>query len=174
MSQESIKSDYLESIRKQFEYYKILGDKTFAQLQDEHLFWQYNEDSNSIATIVKHLWGNMLSRWTDFLTSDGEKTWPDRDAAFENDIKSRVEPVRKWTERRPRILQPLAAVQAGDLDTLTYIRDQGHTVMGAIDRQLAHCPYHVGQTVSLGKMLTPKGWQSLSIPKGKSQTYNAD
>jgi|SRR5688572_15559159 len=174
MSQEIIKSGYLESVRKQFEYYKILGDKTFAQLQDEHLFWQYNEDSNSIATIVKHLWGNMLSRWTDFLTSDGEKTWRDRDAEFENDIKSRVELVGKWNEGWACFFQTLNALQPEDLDKIIYIRNQGHTVMEAINRQLAHYPYHVGQIVFLGKMLTPNGWQSLSIPKGKSQTYNAD
>ncbi len=92
-------NDYLDSVRKQFEYYKMLGEKTFSQVQDEKLFWQYNEDSNSIATIVKHLWGNMLSRWTDFLTSDGEKEFRDRDAEFENDIKSREE-LLEQVERR--------------------------------------------------------------------------
>ncbi len=82
-------NDYLSSVKKQFEYYKLLGEKTFAQLPDEKLFWQYNPDSNSIATIVKHLWGNMLSRWTDFLTSDGEKEWRNRDAEFDNDTTTR-------------------------------------------------------------------------------------
>ena len=91
-------NDYLESAKKQFLYYKMLGDKTFAQLPDDKLFWQYNDDSNSIATIVKHLWGNMLSRWTDFLTSDGEKEWRDRDAEFENDIATRQEMLDNWEE----------------------------------------------------------------------------
>ncbi len=81
-------NDYLESVKKQFAYYKLLGEKTFAQLTDEQLFWQYNQESNSIAIIVKHLWGNMLSRWTDFLTTDGEKEWRDRDAEFKNDINN--------------------------------------------------------------------------------------
>ena len=81
-----MKNGYLNSVKKQFEYYKLLGEKTFAQVADEKLFWKYNEESNSIATIVKHLWGNMLSRWTDFLTMDGEKEWRKRDAEFENDI----------------------------------------------------------------------------------------
>jgi hypothetical protein len=91
-------SDYLPSVRKQFEYYKMLGEKTFDQVSDEQLFWQYNPESNSIATIVKHLWGNMLSRWTDFLTSDGEKEWRNREAEFENDIAGRDEMLAKWNE----------------------------------------------------------------------------
>jgi hypothetical protein len=90
-----MENDYLESVKKQFEYYKMLGEKTFAQLSDEQLFWQYNEESNSIATIVKHLWGNMLSRWTDFLTTDGEKEWRQREAEFDNDITTREEMIHK-------------------------------------------------------------------------------
>src|ERR671921_129776 len=89
---------YLESVIKQFEYYKMLGERTFEQLPEEKLFWQYNQDSNSIATIVKHLWGNMLSRWTDFLTTDGEKEWRNRDAEFENDITTKQELIHKWEE----------------------------------------------------------------------------
>ncbi|MDX5321537.1 MAG: DUF1572 domain-containing protein, partial [Bacteroidota bacterium] len=90
--------DYLLSVKKQFEYYKLLGEKTFDQVSDENLFWQYNDDSNSIATIVKHLWGNMCSRWTDFLTTDGEKVFRQRDAEFENDLQSREEMLAKWSE----------------------------------------------------------------------------
>ncbi len=93
-----MKTDYLDSARKQFEYYKMLGDKTFAQLNDQQLLWEYTEGSNSIAVVVKHLWGNMLSRWTDFLTSDGEKEWRNRDAEFENDITSRQDLLNKWNE----------------------------------------------------------------------------
>jgi hypothetical protein len=168
-------NDYLESIRKQFEYYKMLGDKTFAQIsEDDKLFWQYNEDSNSIATIVKHLWGNMLSRWTDFLTSDGEKPWRDRDAEFENDIKTREELLTKWNEGWTCLFTAINALQPEDLGKIIYIRNQGHTVMEAINRQLAHYPYHVGQIVFQGKMLATNGWTSLSIPKGGSQNFNAD
>src|SRR5882757_3318536 len=90
--------DYLESAIKQFEYYKLVAEKAMDQLPEEKLFWQYNEDSNSIATIAKHLWGNMLSRWTDFLATDGEKEWRDRDAEFENDISTRQELIDKWEE----------------------------------------------------------------------------
>lgn len=167
-------NDYLDSIKKQFEYYKMLGEKTFSQVQDDKLFWQYNDDSNSIATIVKHLWGNMLSRWTDFLTTDGEKEFRDRDAEFENDIKSRKELLDKWNEGWACLFDAINSLTADDLDKIIYIRNQGHTVMEAINRQLAHYPYHIGQIVFLGKILAEKGWTSLSIPKGNSQTYNED
>ncbi|MNJ83339.1 DinB superfamily protein [compost metagenome] len=167
-------NDYLNSVRKQFEYYKQLGDKTFSQLQDECLFWKYNDESNSIAVIVKHLWGNMLSRWTDFLTSDGEKEWRDRDSEFEDTIKSRKELVDKWNEGWNCLFEALNALKPEDLDKMIYIRNQGHTITEAINRQLAHYPYHIGQIVFLGKMLSENGWSSLSIPKGKSQDFNAE
>lgn len=166
-------SPYLTSARKQFEYYKQLGEKTFAQLPDEALFWQYNPESNSIATIVKHLWGNMLSRWTDFLTSDGEKAWRERDAEFENDISSRGEMLQKWEEGWACFFKALDSLREEDLQRIVYIRNMGHTVMEAINRQLAHYPYHVGQIVFIGKMAKDSGWTSLSIPKGQSGTYNA-
>ncbi|MGN6647223.1 MAG: DUF1572 domain-containing protein [Cytophaga sp.] len=166
--------NYLESARKQFEYYKLLGDKTFAQLSDEQLYWQYNADSNSVAIIVKHLWGNMLSRWTDFLTTDGEKEWRNRDAEFETENKSRAALLAKWNEGWNCLFNALNQLSEEDLEKIIYIRNQGHTVMEAINRQLAHYPYHVGQIVFLGKMLCGEKWQSLSIPKGNSATYNAE
>jgi len=166
-------TNYLESVIKQFEYYKMLGDKTFNQLPDEKCFWQYNEDSNSIATIVKHLWGNMLSRWTDFLTSDGEKEWRNRDAEFENDIATKHEMIEKWNEGWNVCLETLSSLKEEDLNNIIYIRNQGHTVLEAINRQLAHYPYHIGQIVFIGKMCAEK-WDSLSIPKGNSNRYNAD
>ena len=168
-----MESNYLESVIKQFEYYKLLGDKTFAQLSDENLFWQYNEDSNSIAVIVKHLWGNMLSRWTDFLNSDGEKDWRNRDSEFESDIQSRAEMLEKWEEGWNCLFNAIRPLKEEDLSRIIYIRNQGHTVMEAINRQLAHYPYHIGQIVFLGKMLA-ENWNSLSIPKGNSQNYNAE
>src|ERR1043165_4506907 len=166
-------ANYLQSAIKQFEYYKLLGEKTFNQLPDEKLFWQYNSESNSIATIVKHLWGNMLSRSTDFLTTDGEKEWRNRDAEFENDITTREELLEKWNQGWSVFLNTLNSLTAEDLDKIIYIRNQGHTVMEAINRQLAHYPYHVGQIVFIGKMAS-QNWQSLSIPKGNSQQYNAN
>jgi hypothetical protein len=167
-------NDYLESAKKQFEYYKMLGDKTFSQLNDDKLFWKYNDNSNSIATLVKHLWGNMLSRWTDFLTSDGEKEFRDRDSEFENDIKSREELLAKWNEGWDCLFKALNSLTNDDLNKIIYIRNQGHTVTEAINRQLAHYPYHIGQIVFLGKMLSENSWTSLSIPKGKSQSFNQD
>lgn len=166
-------SDYLDSVKKQFEYYKMLGEKTFSQLPDDKLFWQYNEKSNSIATIVKHLWGNMLSRWTDFLTTDGEKEWRDRDAEFENDITTRQELLDKWNAGWACLFKALNSLSTDDLSTEIYIRNQGHTVTEAINRQLAHYPYHIGQIVFIGKMASEK-WSSLSIPKGDSKNYNTD
>lgn len=166
--------EYLESARKQFEYYKMLGEKTFSQLSDDKLFWQYNEDSNSIAIIVKHLWGNMLSRWTDFLVTDGEKEWRNRDAEFENDLSSRQELLEKWNNGWSCLFKALNSLATEDLGKIIYIRNQGHTVTDAINRQLAHYAYHIGQIVYIGKMVCETGWTSLSIPKGKSKNYNAD
>lgn len=167
-------TDYLSSVLKQFEYYKLLGEKTFAQLTDEQLFKQITPESNSIATIVKHLWGNMLSRWTDFLTTDGEKEWRNREAEFDNDIKSREELLAKWHEGWECLFNALNTLTEKDLDRIIYIRHQGHTVTEAINRQLAHYPYHVGQIVFIGKMWLDKDWHSLSIPRGQSQEYNAN
>lgn len=164
---------YLESAIKQFEYYKSLGEKTFAQVPEQKLFWQFNEQSNSIATIVKHLWGNMLSRWTNFLTTDGEKESRDRDAEFENDIATKEEVMNKWNEGWAVLLDSLRSLKEQDLNEIIYIRNQGHTVLEAINRQLAHYPYHVGQIVFIGKMCAEK-WDSLSIPRGDSKNYNAD
>lgn len=165
-------NNYLESVIKQFEYYKMLGEKTFLQLPDEALFRQYNEASNSIATIVKHLSGNMLSRWTDFLSSDGEKEWRNRDSEFENDITNRIEMLDYWSKGWSACLNTLRSLKADDLEKIVYIRNQGHTVMEAINRQLAHYPYHVGQIVLIGKMYAQE-WQTLSIAKGKSDAFNA-
>lgn len=169
-----MQTNYLESVIKQFEYYKMLGDKTFDQISEEQFFWQFNAASNSIAVIVKHLWGNMLSRWTDFLTADGEKEWRDRDAEFENDLNSKVEVLEKWNEGWKVFLDTLNALTEADLQKSIYIRNQEHTVLEAINRQLAHYPYHLGQIVYLGRMCASENWNSLSIPKGDSQTFNTE
>jgi len=166
--------DYLESIIKQFEYYKLLGERAMEQLPDEKLFWQYSEESNSIATIVKHLSGNMLSRWTDLLSTDGEKEWRNRDDEFENDIRSRDELMVKWNDGWQCLLNTLKQLTEDDLQKIVYIRNQGHTVMEAINRQLAHYPYHIGQIVYVAKMISGNNWKSLSIPKGNSQSFNAE
>jgi hypothetical protein len=164
---------YLQSVLKQFEYYKLLGEKTFEQVTDEQLFWQYNTESNSIAMIVQHLSGNMLSRWTDFLTSDGEKEWRNRDEEFEQILSSRHEMMTAWNKGWKCFLTALNSLTSSDLERIVYIRNQGHTVMEAINRQLAHYPYHVGQIVFIGKMCSVS-WQSLSIPKGNSTQFNTE
>jgi len=168
-----MKQNYLESVIKQFEYYKMLGERTFEQLPDEKLFWKLNDESNSIATIVKHLSGNMLSRWTDFLTSDGEKEWRNRDAEFENTIDSRKDVLEIWEKGWKVLLDTLNSLIDTDLERIVYIRNQEHTVMEAINRQLAHYPYHVGQIVYIGKLAAAQ-WKSLSIPRGNSGQFNAD
>lgn len=169
-----MEKNYLEGTLKLFAYYKSLGDKTLEQLSENDINWQYNEDSNSIAVLVKHLWGNMLSRWTDFLTTDGEKEWRQRDAEFENDIKNKEDLLNKWNEGWDCLFKALNALTEKDLETIIYIRNEGHTVMEAINRQLAHYPYHIGQMVYIAKLLKGKHFKSLSIPKNKSATFNAD
>jgi len=119
-----MEKDYLESTIKQFEYYRLLGEKAMEQLPEERLFWQYSEESNSIATIVKHLSGNMLSRWTDLLTTDGEKEWRNRDAEFENDIRTRDELLVIWNDGWECLLNALKQLSADDLEKIIYIRNQ--------------------------------------------------
>jgi len=166
--------DYLSSIKKQFEYYKLLGDKTFNQLAEKDLFWQYNNQSNSLAIIVKHLSGNMLSRWTDFLTTDGEKSWRNRDQEFECEFNTKSDLLEVWNKGWDCLFEAISPLTNNDLNTEIYIRNMGHSVTEAINRQLAHYSYHVGQIVFLGKMIQSNNWNSLSIPKGQSTDYNKD
>lgn len=167
-------NDFLDSTAKQFAYYKLLAEKTFSRVSDEVLFWQYNEESNSIATIVKHLSGNMLSRWTDFLQSDGEKSWRNREAEFLNDITSRNEMMDHWNRGWQCLFNALDSLTSEDLQKEIHIRNQAHSVLEAINRQLAHYPYHVGQIVFIGKMACNNNWSSLSIPRGNSEKFNAE
>ena len=165
---------FLQSAIKQFEYYKSLGEKTFNQIDEQKLFWQYNNESNSIAIIVTHLYGNMLSRWTDFLTTDGEKDWRNRDAEFENNIETKVTLLNQWNEGWQCLFDALNSLTPDDLEKIIYIRNQGQTVVEAINRQLCHYAYHVGQIVFIGKMICNENWVSLSIPKNNSAVYNQE
>lgn len=167
-------TDFLSSARKQFAYYKLLGDQALSQVTDEQLIWQPNPVSNSLATIVKHLAGNMRSRWTDFLTADGEKPWRAREAEFDNDLASRAEVLAHWEAGWQCLFAALDALTEADLDRTIYIRNQGHSVTEAINRQLAHYPYHVGQLVYVARLAVGEAWQSLSIPRGNSAAYNAE
>ncbi|AWM14490.1 DUF1572 domain-containing protein [Flavobacterium sp. NRK F10] len=166
--------NYTESVYKQMLYYKALAEKAMEQISEEQLFVSYNDNSNSIALIIKHLAGNMLSRWTDFLTSDGEKEWRNRDAEFENDINSKEAVMALWNKGWNVFLDTLKSLKPDDLSKIVYIRNQGHTVVDAINRQLAHYPYHVGQIVFCAKLLKETEWNSLSIPKNRSKDYNAE
>lgn len=166
-------TEYLESAKKQFEYYKLLGEKTFHQLTEEQLFWQYNTATNSIGTIVKHLAGNMLSRWTDFLTTDGEKEWRNRESEFNNDINSSEALLYLWNKAWDCLFNALDSITEENKDTVIYIRNQGHSITEAINRQLAHYPYHIGQIVFIGVMLRDEDWESLSIPRGGSNNFNS-
>jgi Protein of unknown function (DUF1572) len=167
-------TSFLTAATAQFKYYKLLAEKTFDQLTDEQFFWQYNTESNSIAIIVQHLASNMLSRWTNFLTTDGEKDWRNREAEFENDLKTKAEVVAIWDKGWQCLFDALTSIAVTDLEKEIFIRNQGLTVMAAVNRQLAHYPYHVGQIVFIGKMMCNTNWKSLSIPKGNSQQYNAE
>jgi len=169
-----MKKEYLTSVKKQFEYYKSVGEKTFDQLDEKDLFWQYNEESNSIAIIVNHLWGNMKSRWTDFLTSDGEKEWRNRDLEFETVIKNKTELLEKWNDGWECLFDALDSVTEDDFETKVFIRNQEHSIIEAVNRQLAHYSYHIGQLVYVGRMIKGSEWKSLTIPKGKSIEFNSE
>lgn len=164
-------TNYLESITKQFKYYKQLGEKTFEQLQADQLFWVPNENSNSIAIIVQHLHGNMMSRWTDFLNSDGEKEFRKRDQEFEIIIHDKSEMLDRWEEGWNCLFHALSTITSQNFDQLVYIRNIGHSIIEAVNRQLAHYAYHIGQIVLMGKLVA-ENWTSLSIPKGQSKAYN--
>ncbi len=167
-------TSYQTSIIKQFEYYKSLGDKTFNQLTFDEIQWQSDESSNSVAIIVKHIVGNMLSRWTNFLTEDGEKEWRHRDSEFENTFESLEDLIASWENGWACLFNAIKPLETEDLERIIHIRNQGHTVTEAINRQLAHYSFHIGQIVFLGKLLKGENWQSLSIPKGDSSKYNQE
>ncbi|MCS3529924.1 DUF1572 domain-containing protein [Chryseobacterium sp. JUb7] len=157
---------------KRFEYYKNLGDKVFQQLSEEQIFWKQNEESNSIAIIVKHIAGNMLSRWTNFLTEDGEKIWRNRDDEFINTFKSKQEVLNYWEKGWKCLFGALDQMNDKNLQSTIYIRGEAHTVLDAVFRQLAHYPYHIGQIVYIAKMIKNNNWETLSIARNKSQEFN--
>lgn len=164
----------LSGILKQFNYYKEVGDKTMAQLSFEDINYQPNADSNSISIIVKHMVGNMLSRWTNFLTEDGEKEWRQRDQEFEASYSSLDELLIDWEKGWTCLFEAISPLKESDLNKIIYIRNEGHTVAEAIFRQLGHYSYHIGQMVYIGKLRKGEKWTSLSIPRGSSKAYNSD
>jgi hypothetical protein len=163
----------LTSMRKLFNYYKGLGEKAMAQIDDSQINWKPNDASNSIALIVHHLSGNMLSRFTDFLTTDGEKEWRNRDAEFEVGYASKQEMMDAWERGWNKVFSAIDSLTEGDLERIVYIRNEGQTVIDALQRQLAHYPHHIGQIIYIAKILKADDFKSLSIPKGGSQSYNS-
>lgn len=163
-----------ELFLKRFLFYKDSGDKTFEQLSDDEVLWQYNTESNSIATIVKHIAGNMVSRWTNFLTEDGEKEYRNRDAEFLNDIQSKAEMIAVWEKGWKVLLEAINLITDENINTPIFIRGEKHSLLNAVLRQLAHYPYHIGQIIYAAKMLKNDAWKTLSIARNKSAEYNSE
>ncbi|MEZ5033008.1 MAG: DUF1572 family protein [Saprospiraceae bacterium] len=163
---------FLTIAMQTFRSYQTLGEKALGQVPDDRLTWEPTPGVNSLAVIVQHLAGNMLSRWTDFLTSDGEKDWRNRDREFEPDLKSRDELLSCWTEGWDCLFTTLQSLTEADLQRTILIRAEPHTVEQAIVRQLAHYAYHIGQMVYVARIIRGEAWQSLSIPRGESEAFN--
>lgn len=168
----SLGAIYLDSAIKRLLTYKSLGDKTFAQLDEKDFHYTPNAESNSISVIIHHLHGNMLSRWTNFLTEDGEKESRNRDTEFAPPTLGKEAVIALWEEGWNCLLTTLRALRDEDLLRTITIRQEPLIVIDAINRQLAHYPHHVGQIVYIGKMIRNEKWQSLSIPKGASADFN--
>jgi len=166
-------SHFLENARFEFNRNKVLAEKAITQLSDEAFEKIPGEESNSVKIIVQHVAGNLLSRWTDFLTADGEKPWRNRDAEFEQQSISRKELMQKWEQGWTVLFDAIDHLQADDVLKNITIRGEKMTVTQAILRQISHYSYHVGQIVFLAKMLAGKDWKTLSIPKGKSASFVA-
>lgn len=168
----TIGNSFLSSVIKRANYYKELGDKTFAQLSEVDFHFQYNEASNSVAIIIQHMSGNMLSRWTSFLTTDGEKEWRNRDTEFEEQQMNKEQLIAFWEKGWACFFDALQTLTEDDLLKTIYIRQEGLLVIDAINRQLAHYPYHIGQIIYVGRMIRNDSWENLSIPKGNSRQFN--
>jgi len=160
--------------KKQFFYYKVLTEKSIDQIIDEKLFEVVEEGTNSIAVIMKHISGNMLSRWTNIFEEDGEKTWRNRDDEFVDSFNGKDELMKYWEKGWTVLFDTLNQLNDDDLERTIYIRNMGCTVHDAIIRQLCHYPYHIGQIVFLSKFFKGKNFKSLSIPLGTSSQYNKE
>lgn len=169
----SLASIYKESVLNRLIALRGLGDDTFDQLSEEELHYHPGDGSNSVAVIIRHLHGNMLSRFTDFLREDGEKTWRDRDAEFIDERLSKVELLGLWDDGWACVLRAVHALKPEDLERTVTIRSEPHTVVDALNRNLAHSAYHVGQIVYLGKVIRTGEWKTLSIPVGQSREFFA-
>ncbi len=173
-SRMNLHTTYLNGVKSLFKYYRSLAEKSIAQVEPEQIFLRPSDESNSIAIIVQHMAGNMISRWTDFKTTDGEKTWRNRDEEFMAIIQDKDQLMQRWEAGWICFEHALDSIYEEDLQEIIYIRNEGHSIMDALNRQLAHYSYHVGQIVFIAKMLKQSEWSSLSIPLNKSASYNSD
>lgn len=168
----AIGKEFLQTAIRRLKYYKDLGDKTFEQLDDADFHYQPNEESNSIAIIIQHMAGNMLSRWTNFLTEDGEKEWRQRDDEFEIHNYNKQQLLKLWEKGWNCFLGAIESLNKKELKEKIYIRKEPLTVIDALNRQLAHYPYHIGQIIYIAKIIKNKNWTNLSISRGNSVKYN--
>ena len=171
---ESLAEHYLADALSNFRDYKKLAERALGQITDEEFFRALDEEANSLAVIIKHLSGNMLSRWTDFLTTDGEKPNRNRDAEFViAPATSRADVMAQWEKGWRRLFDALEALGPEDALRKVFIRGQEHTVVEAVNRQLTHYSYHIGQMVFLAKHFRSTAWKSLSVPRDRSAEFNA-
>lgn len=164
-------AQWVQSALMVFEYHKLLAEKAVVQLADDRLQVALHPETNSVAAIMKHVAGNLRSRWTDFLTSDGEKPWRDRDSEFVADFASRAELLAFWNAGWEAVLGTLRQLQPDDLNRTVTIRGEPHSVSLALERSLAHAAYHVGQIVLVSRILAGDNWQTLTIPRGESRNH---
>jgi len=172
MKTNSVNEEYLHSIKTNFEKYKIMGDKTFAQLEEKDFHYSLDDESNTIAVIIQHISGNLISRFTGLLNSDGEKPDRNRDMEFEEQQLTQMQLIEKWNYSWKVLLDSLNNLTNEDLLKTIYIRKEAHSVIEALNRSLAHIAYHIGQIVFLAKHIKKDSWATLSIPKGKSEVFN--
>lgn len=163
---------FLDSITKEFKRYKTYGDQTLQRLTLEQMLWEPSADVNSVAVLVKHLSGNMKSRFTNFLTEDGEKSWRHRDQEFTVHFESKEEVIALWEDGWDILFSALDEINEDNFDTTVYIRAEAHSITHALHRQLAHYASHAGQMMYLGKIILGDQWTSLSIPLGQSAAFN--
>lgn len=160
-------SEYLKTVIQRFEDAKVTAEKALEQLTESELFWAPNEESNSTAVIVKHKSGNMVSRWTDFLTTDGEKPYRNRDDEFVGDLQTKEQVIELWEMGWDTFLNALKSMEDKQLLNIITIRNEPHSVLEAIERQMYHYSYHIGQIIYIAKMLKSSDWKSLTIPRKK-------
>jgi hypothetical protein len=166
-------ASYLEDSIHLLRYYKKLAERAISQATEPQLYQLLDEDANSIAIVMQHMAGNMKSRWTNFLSEDGEKPWRNRDSEFEQPPATRVALMQLWEEGWDCVFQAFDSLSDADLSRSVLIRGEAHSVMQAINRQVAHYSYHCGQIVLLAKHFQHTQWTSLTVPKGKSAAFNA-